>query len=279
MMLHSNMVMVQTTNSVLNKELYKAVTPHSLLAWNRVRIANMMADSGQEWANVVMQYNSGTYKYTHSHNHRRLVSQPHSCTLLARSHPRTHVLCRFVNSNQYMVVDYKLFQPYKAIPANTLWVVEQIPGLMMAADVTQQLERGYWPSCKYAFPLLCFLKPSQSAPLTPLVWCGAPQTTWHTFPRSTTSQATPSSSPNTKVLDLNQRGVTWFAWTLRAHPVALCHDPAYAPNAVAGLSYQLAPRAEIFRRDQGTVVDMASYKVTSLHQPRAHPHALRWATN
>lgn len=95
-MLHSNMVMVQTTNSVLNKELYKAVTPHSLLAWNRVRIANMMADSGQEWANVVMQYNSGTYKYTHSHNHRRLVSQPHSCTLLARSHPRTHVLCRFV---------------------------------------------------------------------------------------------------------------------------------------------------------------------------------------
>ena len=88
MMLHSNMVMVQTTNSVLNKELYKAVTPHSLLAWNRVRIANMMADSGQEWANVVMQYNSGTYKYTHSHTHR--------CTLLARSHPRTHVLCRFV---------------------------------------------------------------------------------------------------------------------------------------------------------------------------------------
>ena len=29
---------------------------------------------------------------------------------------------------------------------------------------------------------------------------------------------------------------------------------------LAGIDYQLAPRAKIFRRDQGTVVDMDSYK-------------------
>ena len=32
--------------------------------------------------------------------------------------------------------------------------------------------------------------------------------------------------------------------------------------AVAGLRYQLCPRANIFRRDQGAVEDMASFKVT-----------------
>jgi len=27
-----------------------------------------------------------------------------------------------------------------------VWVAEQIPGLTLAKDVTQTLERGYWPS-------------------------------------------------------------------------------------------------------------------------------------
>ena len=27
-----------------------------------------------------------------------------------------------------------------------MWVAEQIPGLTLAKDVTQTLERGYWPS-------------------------------------------------------------------------------------------------------------------------------------
>ena len=55
-----------------------------------------------------------------------------------------------------MVVDYKLFEQGKrelatgtgeaALKPNTLWVSEQIPGTVAMADVTQQLERGYWPS-------------------------------------------------------------------------------------------------------------------------------------
>jgi hypothetical protein len=123
-MMSSSLVMLQTTNSIFNLSLYevgrqtrpslltvfffslvpfnphlslfilKAVTPDSLLAWHRVRVANMMAKSGSEWANAVSQYNSGTY------------------------------------NNQYMVIDTKEFVVGQPLGANVLWVVEQIPGLM-----------------------------------------------------------------------------------------------------------------------------------------------------
>ena len=51
--------MVQTTNNVFNTSLYKYVSTESLLAWHRVRLANLMAHSGEEWAEVYEQYNSG----------------------------------------------------------------------------------------------------------------------------------------------------------------------------------------------------------------------------
>ena len=57
--LSSGLVMLQTTNQVFNMRLYDLVTPQSLFAWQRVRVANMMAHSGSEWYNVVRMYNSG----------------------------------------------------------------------------------------------------------------------------------------------------------------------------------------------------------------------------
>lgn len=51
--------MVQTTNSMFNNSLLKYVSPESLLAWHRVRLANLMAHNGREWAEVYKQYNSG----------------------------------------------------------------------------------------------------------------------------------------------------------------------------------------------------------------------------
>ena len=32
------------------------------------------------------------------------------------------------------------------LQSGLVWVAEQIPGLTLAKDVTQTLERGYWPS-------------------------------------------------------------------------------------------------------------------------------------
>ena len=62
--MHSGLVMVQTTNGILNKTLYDQSTPKALLAWHRVRLANWLASSGEEWANYVSQYNSGTLELT-----------------------------------------------------------------------------------------------------------------------------------------------------------------------------------------------------------------------
>lgn len=56
------MVMLQTTNNVFNKELYNFVKPESLFAWQRIRVANMMANGGEEWSKVVAKYNSGITK-------------------------------------------------------------------------------------------------------------------------------------------------------------------------------------------------------------------------
>jgi hypothetical protein len=42
-----------------------------------------------------------------------------------------------------MVVDLKRFQPRKQLQEGLLWVVEQLPGLVEAADMTSTLSRGY----------------------------------------------------------------------------------------------------------------------------------------
>ena len=55
----SGLIMLQTTNDVFNTSLLKYVTPQSLLAWHRVRLAHLMAHTGEEWAEVYKQYNSG----------------------------------------------------------------------------------------------------------------------------------------------------------------------------------------------------------------------------
>jgi hypothetical protein len=106
----SGLTMIQTTNGILDTSLYKLVMPQALFAWQRVRMANSMASTGEQWAQILAAHNSGTY------------------------------------NNQYMVIDYKRFTQGVSVADGTLWVVEQIPGLVESADVTDQLERAYWPS-------------------------------------------------------------------------------------------------------------------------------------
>ena len=65
--LSSGLVLLQTTNAVINSQLFDLVTPQSLFAWQRVRVANMMAHSGSEWYNVFRMYNSGTFSFMLSH--------------------------------------------------------------------------------------------------------------------------------------------------------------------------------------------------------------------
>lgn len=55
----SGLTMIQTTNNVFNRSLYDSVVPESLLAWQRVRLANHLATDGQSWGKILTKYNSG----------------------------------------------------------------------------------------------------------------------------------------------------------------------------------------------------------------------------
>ncbi|CAH1794924.1 unnamed protein product [Owenia fusiformis] len=160
-LLSSKLVMLQTTTVIFNTSLYQYIVPESLLAWQRVRVANMMAHSGAEWAQAFKQYNSGTY------------------------------------NNQYMIVDLKKVHLNEAIDDGALWVIEQIPTLVEAGDQTAILRAGYWPSYNVPF--------------------------------------------YEKIYNMS--------------------DYAKAVEKFGDMySYQLAPRAKIFRRDQGSVKDLKSMK-------------------
>ncbi|KAF8067359.1 Acsf3 [Scenedesmus sp. PABB004] len=109
------LVVLETTNHIFNPDLFKALTPASVPSWMRVRAANLLAGSGSAWVDVFRRHNSGTY------------------------------------NNQYMVVDLKRFEPRQQLRDGLLWVVEQLPGMVEAADMTQVLARGHWPSYNVAF--------------------------------------------------------------------------------------------------------------------------------
>ena len=44
-----------------------------------------------------------------------------------------------------MVIDLKVFQAGQQLQPGLLTIVEQIPGLVLFDDLTETLERGYWP--------------------------------------------------------------------------------------------------------------------------------------
>merc|ERR1711998_78674 len=96
-----------------------------------------------------------------------------------------------------MVLDFKKFYPNKSLEAGLLVVGEQIPGHYVYKDVTDELERGYWPS--YNVPY------------------------------------------HKEIYELSGY-------------------PAIVEKVGQDESYDLAPRAKIFRRDQAKVVDMTSFK-------------------
>lgn len=109
-MMDSGLVMLQTTNGILNATLYDAVDANALLAWQRVRLASHLATDGKTWCSIVATHNSGTY------------------------------------NNQYMVIDTKKFTPGQPLPDGLFWVAEQIPGKVEYGDLTNIVRFGYWPS-------------------------------------------------------------------------------------------------------------------------------------
>jgi len=113
----SKLVSQETTIGNSNSDLWQYVTPtNSVLEGIRSMVANRLARTGQQWADIFKSYNSGTY------------------------------------NNQWMIVDYNKFTPGQTLKDGTLWVIEQIPKYVVASDQTEVLRKqAYWPSYNIAY--------------------------------------------------------------------------------------------------------------------------------
>eukprot|EP01133_Synstelium_polycarpum_P006702 gene6702-7795_t len=114
-LLDTGLVVTETTNGLMNNNLYYIIMPQSILSWIRVIIANRMASNGLQWCNIFSLQNSGTY------------------------------------NNQWIVVDYNKFEANVAARDGLVYVLEQLPGYIEFDDVTPIVRAGYWPSYNVPF--------------------------------------------------------------------------------------------------------------------------------
>lgn len=101
----SGIVAMETSNNVFDASLYTLLQPDTLLAYQRVRLANVLAHNTTHWASLFAFKNSGTY------------------------------------NNQYMVMDYKRYRPGDKLQKGLFMVCEQIPGYVRCEDQTQRLSK------------------------------------------------------------------------------------------------------------------------------------------
>ncbi|EEC11986.1 secreted protein, putative, partial [Ixodes scapularis] len=112
-LINTGLAVMETTIGNENSDLWKKVTPIDTVPTSiRNMVANRLSLTGQHWTNTFARFNSGTY------------------------------------NNEWMVLDYKRFESTsQKLNRGFLWILEQIPGLVMSKDVTPILEeQGYWAS-------------------------------------------------------------------------------------------------------------------------------------
>jgi len=114
-MMDSGLVAMDTSLEVMNLNLYNRLpefpaNPH-IPSFLHVMAVNRLSNTGLDWTTNFAARNAG------------------------------------IPASQWLVVDYNQFRPGGAVGANTLRLLEQIPGITHQADVTQLLfSKGYWAS-------------------------------------------------------------------------------------------------------------------------------------
>jgi len=114
-MMNSGLAVFDTNLEILNPTVYNRVPEFPvnshLPTWMHVMIVNRMARNAIQWTTLFGEQNNGQ------------------------------------DNAQWMIVDYNKFSVGQPVPDMTLWILEQIPGLMMKTDVSYLLRNvGYWAS-------------------------------------------------------------------------------------------------------------------------------------
>jgi len=107
------MIVIETTNGIMDPTVYETISPSSLLTWQRIPVVNSLATRGEEWTEMFKRHSSGTY------------------------------------ANQWMVVDLKRWVGSRGPRPGFLWIIE-VAGSKIAEsmDVTAvfQAQDHAWPS-------------------------------------------------------------------------------------------------------------------------------------
>ena len=114
----SNIVSAETTIGNDNTKLWKYVQPEATIFTGfRTILANRLSNSSQEWVDLFANWNSGTY------------------------------------NNEWIIVDYKKFQPGQELPDEGLMSVsDQLPGYIHSKDMSYFLKQNsYFPSYNIPF--------------------------------------------------------------------------------------------------------------------------------
>jgi hypothetical protein len=174
--LDSGLVVLETTLTILNEQLYKKCAPEgSVLTYVRALVANMLASSAPEWVQIFSQHNSGTYnnqwmivdynKFTPSAPPAtkaaffELVSSAANATTApaATAAANKSATTAAPPVKPVVVAPKPVATPAAAAAPTTpakdlLWVLEQIPGRIVAKDMTAQLlSQSYWGSYNRPF--------------------------------------------------------------------------------------------------------------------------------
>lgn len=105
------LMIMETTLSNFNEDLFEYVKPNSIFTWIRAVLSTWCATSGKDWVDYFSKSNSGTY------------------------------------NNEYLIVDTNKFEFFEKPTNDLLWIIEQMPGIFMSADITDILvNQSYFAS-------------------------------------------------------------------------------------------------------------------------------------
>lgn len=191
----SGLATLETTIGNGNMSLYDNITPDGIVfEFIRALVANRLTSNGRSWSELFSLFNSGTY------------------------------------NNEWMVLDYKLFEAGKPLKNGLLYVLDQLPVYIEYGDLTDVLrEQTYFPS--YNSPFFDFIFNVSGGPDNVKKFGD-----WFSYDK--TPRALIFRRDHKKVVDLDSMVKLMRYNDYRHDPLSACNctPPFSAENAIAARS-------------------------------------------